>query len=196
MKELYEKILGKLNEARKIVFMGIGEEKLTDDGVGPYIISELLSYSNNKIIFINAGIDPMARIDEIIDFSPTHLVILDTCTLNEPPGTVALIEREMICDSVPISTHTIPVHIVIDLILEKLPDLNVFMIGFVPESLEGFKDLKLYKGVKTNFDELGENIDLPFFEIKLTKKIQQAALQVIKIIKRLVNELKTKPYID
>lgn len=196
MKELYEKILSKLHEARKIVFMGIGEEKLTDDGVGPYIISELLSCSNNNIIFINAGIDPMARIDEIIDFSPTHLVILDTCTLNEPPGTVALIEREMISNSVPISTHTIPIHIVIDLILERLPDLNVFMIGFVPESLEGFKDLKLFKGDEINFDDLGDNIDLPFFEINLTKKIQQVALQVIKIIKRLVNELKTKPYID
>ena len=196
MKELYQKILSKLKEAKKIVFMGIGEEKLTDDGVGPYIISELLPYSNNKIIFINAGIDPIARIDEIIDFFPTHLVILDTCTLNEPPGTVALIEREMISDSVPISTHTIPIHIVIDLILERLPDLNVFMIGFVPESLEGFKDLKLYKGDRINFDNLGDNIDLPFFEINLTKKIQHAALQVIKIIKGLVNELKLKPYID
>ncbi|MFX0017087.1 MAG: hydrogenase maturation protease [Promethearchaeota archaeon] len=196
MKELYKEILSKLNEAKKIVFMGIGEEKLTDDGVGPYIISELLSYSNYRVKFVNAGVDPMARINEIIDFSPTHLVILDTCTLSEPPGTVAIIERDLIYDSVPISTHTIPVHIVIDLIIDKLPDLNVFMIGFVPESLEGFKDLKLYKGGKIAFDELDENTDLPFFEINLTKEIQQAALQVIKIIKRLVNDLKTKPYID
>ena len=35
-----------IEDAKKVVFMGIGEEKLSDDGVGPYIISELLSYSN------------------------------------------------------------------------------------------------------------------------------------------------------
>ena len=33
MKEMLEKLLDELNGANKIVFVGIGEEKLTDDGV-------------------------------------------------------------------------------------------------------------------------------------------------------------------
>jgi len=48
MKEMLEKILSYLNNAKKIVFMGIGEEKLSDDGVGPYIIAELLNYSDES----------------------------------------------------------------------------------------------------------------------------------------------------
>ena len=48
MKDLMEKITDQLKNATKIVFMGLGEEKLSDDGVGPYIISELLSYSNDN----------------------------------------------------------------------------------------------------------------------------------------------------
>ena len=143
LNEILEKLLLKLSNASKITFMGIGEEKLSDDGVGPYIISELLDFSNEKTLFINAGIDPMIRIDQILEFHPSHLVLLDTCTLNKPPGTLAIIERENIKEYISISSHTIPIHVVVDLIIEKLPKLNVFMIGIVPESLKGFTELRL-----------------------------------------------------
>ncbi|MFX1297150.1 MAG: hydrogenase maturation protease [Promethearchaeota archaeon] len=189
MNELYEKLLTKLTNAKKIVFMGIGEEKLSDDAVGVYIISELLEYSNEKVLFINAATDPMDRIDEIIEFNPTHLILLDTCTLNEPPGTVTILERDNIQEYVPISTHTIPIHIVIDIIIEKLPSLIVFMIGFVPESLNGFTELQLYKEKEFSLEERSENKDLPFFELNLTKKIQKVADQVIEIIKKIIRNL-------
>jgi len=194
MKDLYQKLEFYLKDSYKIVFMGLGEEKLTDDGVGPYVISELLinfkmvNPFKGKFLFINAGTDPMARIEEIISFNPSHLILIDTCTLNKPPGTVAIIERGDISEYVPISSHTIPIHIVIDLILKKVPDMKVIMIGFVPESLEGFKDLKLYRGDEINFDDFGKNIDLPFFKINLTNKIQEAALQVLEIIKKLIKK--------
>ena len=189
MEDLYKSLLNRLNGVKSLVFMGIGEEKLSDDGLGPYIISELLEYSNEKVLFINAGTDPMARIDDAVNFNPSHLIFIDTCTLNKPPGTVTILERENIEEYVPISTHTIPVHIVIDLIVEKLPELNVFMIGFVPESLEGFKELKLYKKDVLTLEERSDNIDLPFFEINLTKTIKTEADKLIEIIKKLINSL-------
>ncbi|MFX1315289.1 MAG: hydrogenase maturation protease [Promethearchaeota archaeon] len=186
---MLEKLKDKLLGASKIVFMGIGEEKLSDDGVGPYIISELLEYNSDKILFINAATDPMDRVDEIINFNPTHLVLLDTCTLNASSGTVAILERDDISDYVPISTHTIPIHIIIDLIIKSIPKLVVFMIGFVPESLEGFTELKLYKENKFSLEERTEKNELPFFEFNLTKTIQKAADQVIKIIKKIIQNL-------
>ncbi len=189
MKELQITLLKKLDSVRKLVFLGIGEEKLSDDGVGPYIISELLKYSNEKFLFINAGIDPMSRIDDIVQFQPSHLVLLDTCTLNKPPGTVALIEREHIKESVPISSHTIPIHIVVDLLIEKLHDLNVFMIGIVPESLEGFSELNLYKEDEFSLEERSEHEDLPFFEFNLTDTIQKVAHQIIEIIMEIMQKL-------
>jgi len=189
MKELIEILLERLSRANKIVFMGIGEEKLRDDAVGVYIISELLDYSNEKFLFINAGIDPMNRIDDIIDFQPSHLVILDTCTLNKPPGTVSIIERENIKEFVPISSHTIPIHIVIDLLLEKLSNLQVFMIGLVPESLEGFTELSLYKEKQFTIEERSESKDLPFFDFNLTDTLRKTSDKVIKIIKQLLTKL-------
>ena len=186
MEDLYEKLSNRLSGVKSLVFMGIGEEKLSDDGLGPYIISELLEDSNEKVLFINAGTDPMARIDDVVNFEPAYLILIDTCTLNKPPGTIAILERESIKEYVPISTHTIPVHIVIDLIVEKLPKLNVFMIGFVPESLEGFKELKLYKQDLLTLEERSNNIDLPFFEINLTKRLKTEADKLIEIIKKLI----------
>lgn len=189
MNEIQEKLLNRLKGARKIVFMGIGEEKLTDDGVGPYIITELLDYSDERLLFVNANIDPMTRIDQIIGFDPSHLIIIDTCTLNGSPGTVAILERENICDYVPISTHTIPLHIVIDLIVQKIPSLSVCMIGIVPESLEGFTELTLYKNEKFTIDDKNENEDLPFFNFQLTDTIKQVADEIILIIKELIQKL-------
>jgi hydrogenase maturation protease len=189
MKDLLNKLLDLLSDANKIALMGIGEEKLSDDGVGPYIISELLKFSNDKFLFINAGVDPMNRIDEIVDFQTSHLVLLDTCTLKKPPGTIAIIERQNIHEFVPISSHTIPIHIVIDLLTEKLPNLYSFMIGFVPESLEGFTQLNLYKENEITLEERSENEDLPFFDFNLTDTIQNVADKVIEILKKIVTSV-------
>ncbi|MFX1375963.1 MAG: hydrogenase maturation protease [Promethearchaeota archaeon] len=186
MKEIRKLLYDKLKGATKIVLMGIGETKLSDDGVGPYIISELLDYSNDKFLFINAGIDPMGRLDEIINFQASHLVLLDTCTLKKPPGTIAIINRENIQEFVPISTHTIPIHIVIDFLAEKLTDINVFMIGFVPESLEGFTQLNLYKENEITLEERSENEDIPFFDFNLTDTIQNVAEKLIQILKEII----------
>ena len=188
MKELYERLKNKLKSAKKVVFMGIGEEKLSDDGVGPYIISELMMYNNEKFLFINAGTNPMVRIDQIIEFQPSHLIIFDTCTMNQEPGTVAILERENMCSYIPISTHTIPIHLVINLILEKIPNLSVFMIGIVPKSLEGFKDLKLYKNNKYSIEDKNINEDIPFFEVQLTDIVKKTADNLIEIIKKIIKE--------
>jgi hydrogenase maturation protease len=185
MIDLQDKLLKRLKNHSRIIFMGVGEEKLSDDGVGPYIISELLTYSNDTILFINGATDPMLRMDEVIEFNPSHLVLIDTCTLNAEPGTVAIIEREDIKELVPISSHTIPLNIVIDLMIEKLPDLDIFMIGIVPNSLEGFIELRQYKQGELSLEDLNDNIDLPFFEINLTPEIKKVAFKIIEIIKKL-----------
>ena len=186
---IFEKLLNRLKTAEKIVFMGIGEIKLQDDGVGPYIITELLDENNKKFLFINAGVDPMSRINEIINFRPSHFIILDTCTLKKEPGTVAIIERENMENLVPISTHTLPIHVVIDYLYKKLANLDAFMIGFVPKSIEGFKELSLYKAGELTIDELNENEDLPFFQFQLTDTLKKTADRVVNLIRKLIKEI-------
>ncbi len=189
MDDLFQKLLDETINAKKIAIVGIGEEKLTDDAVGPYIITQLLHYNNHKFLIINCGIDMMNRMDEIIDFNPSHLILIDTCTFYGPPGTVVILKRNDLANYVPICSHTIPIHIVIDLIIEKLPQVNAFMIGIVPESLAGFDELQIYECGKYTIDELNENPNLPFFDIKLSKTIQDVAHNLIKVIGNLIEKI-------
>ena len=189
MKEFLDKLLTETRDATKVAIIGIGEEKLTDDGVGPYIIYKLLQFNNDKFLIMNCGIDMMARMDEIITFAPSHMILIDTCTYNGPPGTVAILKRKDISDLVPISSHTIPVQIVIDLLHEKIPNLHSFMIGIVPESLAGFDELLLFERGKYTFDELNDNPDLPFFDIKLTDTIKVVADSLIGALKQLIGKI-------
>lgn len=189
MKDLLEKLLERLENAKRVVILGTGEVKMTDDGIGVYVATELLDKSDDRVLVINAGIDPMARMDEIIDFKPSHLIIIDTCTLNKEPGTVSIIERENMADLVPISTHTVPIHVIIDLIVEEIPDLDVFMLGIVPKSLDGIYDLDQYKENELTVEEINANKDLPFFSIELTDAIQDTADNLIKIVEKLIQEI-------
>ncbi|TXT66690.1 MAG: Hydrogenase 3 maturation protease [Promethearchaeota archaeon] len=189
MEDLYRKLKKRLQNAERILFLGLGEPKLRDDAVGPHIITKLLAYNDERFLFINAGIDPMARIDQIIEFNPSHIVILDTCTLNREPGTVAILEREHMADLVPISSHTIPIHIILDYIAEKLPNVNFFMLGFVPENIEGISTLQMYGKGKYSIDELNENEDLPFWQINLTETLKTTADAIIDMLKNLINEI-------
>lgn len=187
MKDVVEELKTRLSGANKIAFLGIGEEKLSDDGFGPYIISELLDLNSNTHLFINAATDPMSRIEDIENFKPSHLVILDTCTFPDDPGTLVVLERENLEEYIPISSHTIPVHIVIDLIVNKIPELNVFMIGIVPESMDGAPEFRLYKEEELSVEDKSENIDLPFWEIRLTHKVKKVADKLIEIIREFVS---------
>ena len=127
--------------------------------------------------------------DEIINFKPSHMILIDTCTYNGPPGTVVILKRKDISELVPISSHTIPVQIVIDLLQEKITNLQTIMIGIVPESLAGFNELQLFERGKYTFDELNDNPNLPFFEIKLTDIIKNVADHLINIIKELMEKI-------
>ena len=63
------------------------------------------------------------------------------------------------------------------------------MIGVVPESLDGFSELKLYKNEEFSIDDKNESSDLPFFDFQLTEKVQLVADELIKIIKEIMAEI-------
>ena len=188
--DLEEKILEKLKGAKKIVFMGIGEDKLRDDGVGPFIITQLSENPKSNIQYINARIVPEERMEDILNFSPSHIVLIDTCTLNKPPGTVAILEKEDILNYVPISSHTIPIPIFINILEDKLKDVKIFMIGIVPKNIDLSEPLIPYKEGLISLDDYDENPELPYFEFQLSKEVQTAAESVIKIILNIINAVK------
>lgn len=187
--DLEEKILNKLKDAKKIIFLGIGEDKLRDDGVGPFIITQLIENTKSNVKYINARTTPEERMDDIISFSPTDIILIDTCALNKPPGTVAILENEDILKYVPISSHTIPIPVFINILENKLSDIKIFMIGIVPKSIDLSEPLIPYREGDISLDDYDLNPDLPYFKFQLSKEVQTAAEFVIKIIINVLNKL-------
>jgi len=187
--DLEEKILNKLKDAEKIIFLGIGEDKLRDDGVGPFIITQLIKNVKPNVKYINARTVPEERMNEIIDFSPTDIVLVDTCTLNKSPGTVAILEKDDIQKYVSISSHTIPISIFINILKEKLNKPNVFMIGIVPKIITLSEPLIPYKEGEISLDDYDLIPDLPYFKFQLSKEVHMAAEFVIKMIINILNKL-------
>jgi len=187
--ELEKKIIEKLTDAKKIAFLGIGEDKLRDDGVGPYVITQLIQNNSEKVKFINGRTTPEERMSDIQEFSPSHIVLIDTCTLNKPPGTVTILEKEDMFKYVPISSHTIPIPIFINILEERLEGVITFMIGIVPKSIDLSDPLIPYKENEIALDDYDEDPDLPYFEFKLTEEVQGAADSIVNMIKKLLEKL-------
>ena len=71
--EKYSSVYGELQEivqsSPKLVILGIGENRMGDDGLGQLITFELDKWSKYpQIRIINGGITPEERLDELIEF--------------------------------------------------------------------------------------------------------------------------------
>jgi hydrogenase 3 maturation protease len=68
-------------------------------------------------------------------FGPTHLLVLDAAQSNAPPGGVAVLDEQMIAANASASTHSLPLAVVIDYLVE-LTSCKAMVIGIQPGNLE------------------------------------------------------------
>lgn len=121
-----------LNGYEKLIIMGIGNELKFDDGVGPYIISELNnSELNENILLINALTVPENFTGKIRLENPSHIIIIDACLMGLNPGDVKIVnEKDFI--NIGISTHSMS----LNYFVKYLNNDNILFLGIEPEKLE------------------------------------------------------------
>jgi hydrogenase 3 maturation protease len=145
-----------LNNYKKIIILGIGNELREDDNVGPYIIEKLNNYFEKKnltqssLTLINAGSVPENFTGIIKKQNPSHLIIIDSVLMDKDPGTIEFVKKEKIAN-VNISTHSLSLNFLIKY-LEKFLSIELLFIGIQPLKL-GLGD-NLSKEVKKSADEL------------------------------------------
>jgi hydrogenase 3 maturation protease len=102
-----------LENAEKIVVVGIGNELRKDDFVGVQIVKELEGRVSNKVMLIESETVPEAYMDSIIKFHPTHVLLIDAGLLGLKPGNMKFIKASNFpkSTSTPISTHALPLQI-------------------------------------------------------------------------------------
>jgi len=130
------------------VVVTAGNTFRSDDGVGPYISSQLSDTFGLRIV--EAGQNPENIVDEVIALKPDAIIVIDAAHFEGYPGEVRVIPEDLI-PSTSLSTHMIPLNVVIRLIVEDNP-VTVHYLGVQILSAELGEGLS--GEIKASADEL------------------------------------------
>ena len=108
-----------LTGAKKVVVTGVGNPFRKDDFVGVKIVQNLKNKVSDKNFLIEAETIPESYMQKIVNFKPTHLLLIDAGIINQPAGTATLAHPEQLMRKTSISTHTLPLRIFCDYITQK-----------------------------------------------------------------------------
>jgi hydrogenase 3 maturation protease len=103
-----------LSDAKKVVVAGIGNPIRSDDFVGVQIIQDLQGKVSENVYLIECETVPESFIQQILDFNPTHVLLLDAAVLGLKHGELRLVDPGQLKDFPAFSTHTLPLRIFCD----------------------------------------------------------------------------------
>jgi hydrogenase maturation protease len=173
----------------KILLLGIGHSRMSDDGWGEYIAVNLLAQSYPPDVkIINGKTDYVNRKYDIIAYSPDILIIFDTIKLEGKyePGTIMLIDEDQFVNWLPLSSHVLPIPVFLSSLRREIENLKAVLVGIIPSSTKYF-DPETGNFDKYTLDDYEQNPDLPFYDFNLTPKIQKTADVLIKFLLEILN---------
>lgn len=140
-----------LSGAEKIVVAGIGNPIRMDDYVGVIVTRSLRGKTSEKVLLIECETLPESYMQQIADFKPTHILLIDAALLGLKPGEVKLLEPKDIKFSSLFSTHILPLKIFCECLAEMTgakimllliqPKETGFGEGLTPEILSSGKEI-------------------------------------------------------
>lgn len=188
MHELQTKIAELMKTKQRIIIIGIGENRMGDDGFGPYMIYRLISRikkeiglkydtqmntfhtpTGKQVKLMNAGITIESRIQEILHFNPDFMLLIDAIETSQfDQERIFLVSEYQFVPILPISSHSLPVQLVLRIIREKIALPEVYLLGIKPRSLEIPDRFVQFEPEIISLDDFDENPDLPFFQFNLS----------------------------
>ena len=184
-----------IQDRKRILFLGIGENRMSDDGFGPYLSHRLLQQistitSKKQIKIINGKTDYIERKPEILEFQPDLLLILDTCQPNDnkpvTPGNLQLNEESELVNWLPLSSHVLPIPVFISELKMNLPQLKTALIGIIPISTDYTDEVVQFQPEKYSLDDYDKDPDLPFYDFNLSPTIQKITDELVDILLELL----------
>ena len=141
--------------ARKVVIAGIGNPIRMDDFVGVKIVKDLEGRVSDTVQLIECETVPESFLETIIEFSPTHVLLIDAAVLGFEPGDFHLLDPEVVADVPAVTTHMLPLRIFCEYIT-KMTGAKISLLLIEPE--------------RTDFGE------------GLTRRVEAASEQIEKIL--------------
>lgn len=127
-------------DKKNLLLVGIGNSLKSDDGVGCKVIKQLEKrVPKVRFSLLDAGSSPENHTKEIKDFKPKTIVFVDAAQMNEPPGTVKIIDEKEISSGY-FTTHNMPLNLFFDYV-KKTTKAKIIFIGIQPKSVKFAKGL-------------------------------------------------------
>jgi hydrogenase 3 maturation protease len=140
-----------LSGAKRVVVAGIGNPIRMDDFVGVKIVQDLREKVSDKVLLIECETVPESSIQEIVDFKPTHVLLIDSAILDLKPGKARLTDCEQLTNFQSISTHDLPLRIFCEYV-SKMTGARIVLLLIVPEKTD------FGEGLSTEVKAAAENI--------------------------------------
>ena len=114
-------------KSRKTVFLAVGNIMRADDAFGPLVYGHLKSCKSQNFMPLDGAEMPENFAAKITSFAPDFLIIADASALNAPAGTLQIIDEADIINPA-MSTHSLPLDIMIKFLKKDLPQLQIIFI--------------------------------------------------------------------
>jgi hydrogenase 3 maturation protease len=131
-----ERILQKwLSHAKKVVLAGIGNPLRKDDFIGVKIVKDLENKVSQNVFLIECETVPESFIAPIVEFKPTHVLLIDASLLNLESGSVKFVEADKVASQIPVSTHALPLQLFCECLVE-MTHAKIALLAIQPKDTD------------------------------------------------------------
>ena len=125
-----------LKDFEKLIILGVGNELKSDDGVGPFIVKNLMAENieSDRLLLINAETVPENFTGKIRKENPSHVIIVDACLMGCKPGDIRIVDKDDFTN-IGISTHSMSLSYFVKY-LERDMDFKIIFVGIEPETMD------------------------------------------------------------
>jgi hydrogenase 3 maturation protease len=163
MQKLKLNLKKRLENAKRIMILGVGSELRSDDAAGALVAarikSKIPSGESLPLCVLIGGSAPENVTGQIKKYAPTHLIIVDAAEIGATPGEWRIIEPEE-AGGITFSTHDLSLSMMVDYLRQSIA-ADVFILGIQPKSLEfmGCASNEVMESVEEFSRMLGEVIE-------------------------------------
>jgi hydrogenase 3 maturation protease len=121
--------------ADRVVVAGIGNSIRRDDFLGVKIVQDMQGKVPKNVCLIECETVPETFMPEIIDFKPSHVLLVDAALLGLKPGEIRLVFPEQVAAFPAVTTHFLPLRIFCEYIT-KMTGAKIAFLLVEPENTE------------------------------------------------------------
>lgn len=117
--------------ARRVAFVGVGDELNVHDRLGMVAAKEVDGLRLENVRVFYAGTVPESVTGPIRRYRPDAIILLDAADMGARPGTIGLVEPKRIRANL-LTTHALPLSVVMEF-LRKDTKARVLLVGIQPD---------------------------------------------------------------